>query len=394
MAEAVRVVAALSGGVDSAVAAAVLAEAGYEVIGVSMRLWESGTETVRSGCCSLDDFLDARRVAEQLGIPFYVMDFRDEFRRDVVAPFVAEYGLGRTPNPCVCCNQFVKFAALWDRACALGAERLATGHYARTRTGTDGVELLRAVDEEKDQSYFLFPIAPDVLRRTIFPVGGWTKAQVRREASRRGLAVSAKPESQEVCFAPPGAYATFVEQEMAEWPIRGGAIIDAAGRVLGRHHGVHRFTIGQRRGLGLRQGGPPRYVTEIDPASGTVRVGSADQVVKAGVVATRVNWLGPVARVGDRLRIKIRSRGAPQAAIVTYADGDRFEVVAPAGLRAVTPGQAAVLYDGERVIGGGWIEREAPGALHCRDSSHAGDAGDRVDADASAGGGAAARRPA
>lgn len=344
----------MSGGVDSSVAAALLVEAGYDVVGVSMRLWESDA-TVESGCCSLDDFLDARTVADRLGIPFYVMDFRDEFHRSVVAPFVADYRAGRTPNPCARCNQFVKFSVLWDRARALGAQRIATGHYARCDSDGDEVRLRCGVDADKDQSYFLFGVAAALLRRTLFPVGGLSKATVRAEAARRGLSVAAKPDSQEVCFAPPGAYASFVEQYPSTEPIRAGMIVDDDGTALGRHAGIHRFTIGQRRGLQLTDGGPPRYVTGIDVASGTVRVGGRDTVVRNGCTARGVNWLAPLPVAGDQLRIKIRSRFAPEPITVAAVGADWFAIASATGLRAPTPGQAAVLYAGDRVIGGGWI---------------------------------------
>jgi tRNA-specific 2-thiouridylase len=353
-----RIVVAMSGGVDSSVAAALLVEQGYEVVGVAMRLWETAAGPAgESGCCSLDDFLDARRVAEQLGFPFYVMDFRDEFRRSVVADFVAEYRRGRTPNPCARCNQFVKFASFWQRARELGASLIATGHYARQRESERGVELLRGVDEEKDQSYFLFSIDPAVLRRTRFPVGELTKRQVRREAERLGLAVAEKPDSQEVCFAPRHRYADFVEAQPSPIPLRSGDIVDEAGNVLGRHGGLHRFTIGQRRGLGLGMGGPARYVAEIDAETAEVRVAQNDRVFSYGVEAAETRWLGSLPLPGSEVEVKIRSRFAAQRATVFQADDHSFRVFGNASFRAVTPGQAAVLYDGERVIGGGWIRR-------------------------------------
>ncbi len=350
-----RIVVAMSGGVDSALAAALLVDDGYDVVGVSMRLWENPETPSDSGCCSLDDFLDARRVAAQLGIPFYVMDFRDEFRRAVVDDFVAEYRSGRTPNPCTRCNQVVKFGAFFDRARELGAESIATGHYARQRAGADGPELLCGADADKDQSYFLFSIDRAVLGRTRFPVGHLTKPEVRREAARRGLAVADKPDSQEVCFAPRAAHTAFVERQRSAVPILPGPIVDESGRELARHDGVHRFTIGQRRGLGIGVGGPPRYVTAIDAAHGVVRVGPGDSVVAAGLVASGANWLGAPPRPGDVVQLKIRSRFAPQSARVVSAGPGEFSVIADGTLRAVTPGQAAVLYDGARVIGGGWI---------------------------------------
>jgi len=349
-----RIVVAMSGGVDSSLAAALLVEQGYDVIGVSMRLWEGSDEATESGCCSLDDFLDARRVAEQLGIPFYVMDFRAAFGSAVVDQFVTEYRRGRTPNPCARCNQFVKFGAFWDRARELGATAIATGHYARTTAGPEGAELQCGVDADKDQSYFLFAVDCEVLARTLFPIGAMTKAAVRAEAARRGLPVAAKPDSQEVCFAPRSTYAAFVERRPSAEPLRPGVIVDDGGAELARHEGVHRFTIGQRHGLGIG-GGAPRYVTGIDAERGVVRVGAAAGVMADGLVATEANWLAPIPRPGTRVGVKIRSRGAPLPARIARADRQSFSVIADDGMRAVTPGQAAVLYDGARVLGGGWI---------------------------------------
>ena len=349
----------MSGGVDSSLAAALLVEQGYDVVGVSMRLWEGSGEATESGCCSLDDFLDARRVAEQLGIPFYVMDFRTAFGRAVVDDFVAEYRRGRTPNPCARCNQFVKFGAFWERARELGAELIATGHYARVQPGPHGAELWCGADADKDQSYFLFSVDPAVLARTRFPVGHMSKAAVRAEAARRGLPVAAKPDSQEACFAPRGAHTAFVADRPSPVPLRAGLVVDESGAVVARHDGIHRFTVGQRRGLGLN-GGPVRYVTGIDAENGIVRVGGAAAVVSSGLLAGSATWLGPIPPSGTRVAVKIRSRGAPQPARVERADADGFAVTADGALRAVTPGQAAVLYDGERVIGGGWIETSSP----------------------------------
>lgn len=352
-----RVVVAMSGGVDSSVAAALLVEQGFEVIGVSMRLWDPAPGSPASGCCSLDDFLDARSVAARLGIPYYVMDFREEFRREVVDVFVSEYRRGRTPNPCARCNQFVKFAAFERAARELGATRIATGHYARRREGAQGPELWRAADRRKDQSYFLFGIGRHGLSAALFPLGDLTKDDVRSAARRLDLPVAEKAESQEICFAPPGEHARVVESLSSGEPLRPGVIVDEDGRVLGTHRGVHHFTIGQRRGLGLSGCGTPRYVVDIDADTGTVRVGSHEGVVAAGLVARGMTWLcAPPAR-GAQIQVKIRSRFEPQPAVVAEIDEDHCTLLAPDGLCAAAPGQAAVLYDGDRVLGGGWIER-------------------------------------
>lgn len=349
-----RVVVGMSGGVDSSLSAALLVEQGYDVVGVAMRLWEGETE---SGCCSLDDFLDARLVAERLGIPFYVMDFRDEFRAAVVDNFVEEYRRGRTPNPCVRCNHSVKFAAFWDRARELDAQWIATGHYARRVDGPDGAELLRGIDPDKDQSYFLFSMGRAALARTLFPVGHMTKSAVRSAAAQRSLPVANKPDSQEICFAPRGTHAAFVEAYSAQRP-PSGAVIDEAGREIGSHEGVHRFTIGQRRGLGIAAE-RPLYVTSIDADRATVQVGVDANVRSRGLVARNCAWLAEPPRLGAQLEVKIRSRFAPQPAKITEVSHGSFQIES-AALRAVAPGQAAVLYDGDRVLGGGWIERSLP----------------------------------
>jgi tRNA-specific 2-thiouridylase len=349
-----RVVVGMSGGVDSSVAAAVLVEQGYDVIGIAMRLW--GGEST-SGCCSLDDFLDARRVSAQLGIPFYVMDFRAEFDRTVVDPFVQDYLAGRTPSPCVRCNQFVKFASFRDRARELGAQYVATGHYARVARDpeTGRAELWRARDRAKDQSYFLFTVQSDVLEHTLFPVGDLTKEQVRDKARALGLSVADKPESQEICFAPKGRYAEFVAARAGVAP-QTGAIVDGSGKRIGQHDGVHRFTIGQRRGLGV-SAPEPLYVTGIDAGSGEVKVGPKTATVARGLVARRTNWIDDrVPSVDAGYQVKIRSRFEPTPVRLCSADGDSFTIECDGGLAAVTPGQAAVLYSGERVVGGGWIE--------------------------------------
>ncbi len=349
-----RVVVGMSGGVDSSVAAASLVENGYDVIGIAMRLWGGESD---SGCCSLDDFLDARRVAAMLGIPFYVMDFRDEFERSVVDPFVREYLEGRTPSPCVRCNQFLKFASFRDRAHELGAQFVATGHYARVvrDPGSGRAQLWRSRDRAKDQSYFLFTVDEAALAHTLFPIGDLTKEQVREKARALGLPVADKAESQEICFAPKGAYADFVAARAGVTP-RGGAIVDPEGREVGRHDGVHRFTIGQRRGIGV-SAPEPLYVTSIDAARDEVRVGPKTATMAGGVVARRAHWIAGVPPSSrDGYHLKIRSRFEPTPVALREADATSFVVESEIALSAVTPGQAAVLYDGDRVVGGGWIE--------------------------------------
>lgn len=353
-----RVVVGMSGGVDSSVAAALLVEQGYEVVGVAMRLWGGPSD---SGCCSLDDFLDARRVATRLGIRFYVMDFRAEFERAVVDPFVSDYLAGRTPSPCVRCNQFLKFASFWDRARELGASWVATGHYARIRRDptTGNVQLWRARDLAKDQSYFLFAAQAEILEHTLFPVGELTKQEVRDRARELGLSVADKPESQEICFVPKGRYAEFVNSRSGAAP-QPGVIVDAKGAVLGTHDGVHGFTVGQRRGLGV-SAPEPLYVTSIDAERRAVQVGPKTATLARGLRALRAHWLDrDWPRAGRECRVKIRSRFEPAPARIEAVGEDSFSLLSDGGLPAVTPGQAVVVYAGEQVVGGGWIESAIP----------------------------------
>ena len=353
-----RVVVAMSGGVDSAVAAARCVAAGHDVIGISLRLAGEGG----GSCCSLDDFHDARAVADRLGIPHYVFDFRDAFARAVVQPFVAEYLAGRTPNPCARCNQHVKFDLLWRRARELGASHLATGHYARIATdpATGRLALRAAADAAKDQTYFLFGLDHAALGRTLFPVGELTKAEVRAEAAARELPVAAKPESMEVCFVPDGDAAGFVERHAPPGAVRSGVIVDGEGTVLGEHGGVHRFTIGQRRGLGIT-GGAPRYVQRLDAATATVSVGGVESLAADGLVARGTIWsAGTPPPAGTAIDVRIRHRHRPLPARLVEAGGDVARVRFAERGPAVTPGQAAVFYRGELVAGGGWIAQATP----------------------------------
>ena len=354
-----RVVAAMSGGVDSAVAAARCVAAGHEVIGISLRLLR-GTE---GHCCSLDDFHDARAVADRLGVPHYVFDMTEPFERHVIRPFVAEYLAGRTPNPCARCNEHVKFGLLWQRARELGASRLATGHYARIGVdpATGAPSLRTARDLAKDQTYFLFMLGRGQLERTLFPIGELTKVEVRAEAAALGLPVAGKAESMEVCFVADGDTAGFVERHAPPAALREGVIVDDAGRELGRHGGVHRFTVGQRRGLGLG-GGARRYVTGLDAATGTVRVATGEGPGARGLVARGVSWAAGVPlAAGASLAVRIRHRHPPLPARLTAVRGDEVQVDFTDRGSVVTPGQAAVFYQGDFVLGGGWIESAVGG---------------------------------
>jgi tRNA-uridine 2-sulfurtransferase len=356
-----RVLVAMSGGVDSSVAAALLCEQGYDVIGVAMRLasHESVASSGRRGsCCSYEDFEDARRVAERMNFPFYVVDLRDDFAARVIGNFVGEYLAGRTPNPCVMCNREIKFDRLWSRARAFEADYVATGHYARIECGDGRFHLLRAADNSKDQSYFLFPLGQRELARTLFPLGGMTKHEVRKHARALGLANADKPESQEICFVPDGDYARFVARAASSSQIQPGKIVDGAGRALAQHTGVHNFTVGQRRGLGVSTG-VPLYVRRIDSATGDVIVGANDELTSAGLVAAQVSLVNPddSRRFDAPLEVKIRYRHPALPARMRMIEGDRAEVRFARSGPAVTPGQACVFYRGDEVLGGGFIER-------------------------------------
>ncbi len=349
-----RVVVAMSGGVDSSVAAALLAEAGHEVIGVHMKLHAASTAKVEGHCCGVDDALDARSVADRLGIPFYVLDLTESFRGAVQDDFADRYVAGETPNPCVQCNGVLKFRVLLARATALGATHLATGHYARIEAGTDGPELLTATDTSRDQSYFLFQLRPAALARTLFPLGGMTKGAVRDHANRLGLTVAGKPDSQEVCFLPDDDHTRFVSENRPKAPAAGD-IVTQSGLVVGQHDAYYRFTVGQRRGLRVARG-EPTYVLSIDPATQRVVVGPDAALWGTRLALRDTQWLDRPP-VDQTVEVRIRHRGTRVPCRVGPGADPIATLEVPA--RAITPGQAAVFYRGDRVLGGGFVLRNA-----------------------------------
>jgi len=346
-----RIVVAMSGGVDSSAAAALLQEQGHEVLGITLRVWSDEGAAKCGRCCGPDDIEDARAVARALGIAHYVASAEELFRERVVKPFVQSYLSGRTPVPCVACNEEVKFRFLLDRARALGA-RLATGHYARISSEGGRHRLFRAKDARKDQSYFLFTLGQGELRDLCFPVGEMSKPEVRALAFRHRLPTSHKPESMEICFVPDGDYAAFVERMAGPQPP--GEIVAAEGNVLGTHAGVHRFTVGQRRGLGLGRESA-RYVQLIDPKRRRVVVGPAGEAQRASFEVQGLHWVDEPPRPEAPVTIRIRHRHAGARGKISLLGEGRARVELDSPARAVTPGQAAVVYDGEQVLGGGWI---------------------------------------
>jgi tRNA-uridine 2-sulfurtransferase len=357
-----RIVVAMSGGVDSSVTAALLVQRGFEVVGITLQLYDHGAAIGRKGaCCAGRDITDARRVANRLGIAHYVLDYENRFRTEVIADFAETYRRGETPIPCIRCNERIKFRGLLNTARDLGASALATGHYVRRVTGPDGPELHRARDVARDQSYFLFATTSAELDFLRFPLGGLAKEETRALARRFGLAVADKPDSQDICFVPQGSYARLVTELRPEAG-EPGEIVDRAGHVLGLHHGIAHFTIGQRKGLGIAAA-EPLYVLRIDPERRRVVVGPRAALAERRLLLGDVNWLGPPAAPGMAVAAKLRSTQLPVPATF-YPSGVAAEgelvLEAPAG--AVAPGQAAVLYAGDRVLGGGWIRRRAAAA--------------------------------
>jgi tRNA-uridine 2-sulfurtransferase len=360
---------AMSGGVDSSAVAALLRAEGHTLVGLTLQLWnqrrlaghEGMPEAVQGRCCSIDDVYDARRVAEHLDIPYYLVNQEARFEAEVVRPFVNEYLAGRTPIPCTLCNNHLKFDALLVTARQIGADKIATGHYARNRFDEARGRwiLSRPEDKSKDQTYFLFGLTQEQLSRTLFPLGEMQKPAVRQMAADAGLALAKKPDSQEICFIPGGSYSAFMAAYLDEqgeaMPDSRGELVTAGGDVLGRHDGIHGFTVGQRKGLGLTAPNP-LYVLAIHPDSHQVTVGTDEELLSTELLADRLNWISVPDLGGEmRVRVKIRHRHEPAWATLSMRSGGVACAVFDEPQRAITPGQAAVFYDGDEVVGGGWI---------------------------------------
>jgi len=349
-----KILVAMSGGVDSSVAALLLKQAGYDVIGASMHLYSCNRAGAKS-CCSAKDRLDARGVCERLKIPFVSLDYRDAFKDKVIGPFIDEYQKGRTPSPCILCNQYMKFEALLGEASRLGADAIATGHYARIEKRGEAHSLLRGLERKKDQSYFLFTLSGGELKRIQFPVGGLTKEEVRKIAKENGLPTSEKPESQEICFVPDGDYAAFVEDVRPSGIMGPGDFVGIDGKILGRHRGIHNYTIGQRRGLGFGVG-KRQYVVKIDPLRNEVVLGTNENLTRREMTVRAVSWVNQDFRARKNVQVQIRSAHGAAGAAIEHLNDNEARVVFEKQQRAIAPGQAAVFYDGDEVLGGGWID--------------------------------------
>ena len=365
-----KIAVAMSGGVDSSAAAAILKARGHELVGFTMQLWnqrrglsvDENGDPLPSRCCSLDDVYDARRVAEEVGFPFYVLNLERDFERDVVQPFITSYLSGETPIPCVSCNTRLKFASLDRLAASLGCEKVATGHYARVEydAATNRYRLLRGRNPQKDQSYFLWELTQDQLSRAMFPLGEMSKPEVRDVARQHSLAVAEKQESQEICFVPDGDYAGFIDRYLdaegaADRIPHEGDLVDSSGKIIGKHTGIHHYTIGQRRGIGIAAE-RPLYVISIDSAKNRVVVGAPEELLSREFIAAGVNWVAfvdPSEPVAANVRVRYRHEAAP--ATITSLENSRVQVRFDEPQRAITPGQATVFYRGDEVVGGGWI---------------------------------------
>lgn len=352
-----RIAVAMSGGVDSSAAALILKREGYDVIGISMKLWE-GTSKVRKSCCSLEDFRDARRVADLIGIPYYVVNMQNEFMERVINPFISDYMEGKTPNPCVLCNSEMKFDLLIEKAAHLGAYYLATGHYAINEYDDkeNRYVLRKGRDKTKDQSYFLFSMTQEQLSKVVFPLGTYVKDEVRDTLREAGITIADKEESQDICFVEDGDYSSFIDKNSAVNPVKRGRIISQKGEVLGEHEGIYHYTIGQRRGLGISSD-RRMYVTGFDYENNDVIVGDEEDLMSPGLIAREVNWIsGSTPRGAIEASVKIRYSHDDHKATLSPLAGGKVEITFINAQRAVTPGQAVVFFNGDEILGGGWIE--------------------------------------